>query len=336
MTQAFGFIPKRNVEFIPLPRDPESAGGPPAVVDVDFVQAPWPHPLQKKESLCILQAFHYYIHEHMMVIGQDVPRFVMIARYMCDILGAATLVEELTRQDGKAYQDRRQREDGVSLGTITKELTLAKTAFTFNFGEERIKRIPAWKIPRGTGAKRRPMTDDEFKLLMREPMSWRLRMYNRLAYYTGHRARAIELLTWSRVDMVNWTIDFNEPGARIHNKRRVDGFPIPDALKPFLQSAWERRHRLGLTDPYVIGMSERGTLTSTYNEQKKWMVKAGIYQPGLVPRHSIRKNFVTGLVNAGHDWLLVAELIGDDPKTMRDHYLALNRNNLRSAVNGRT
>jgi integrase len=330
-----GYIPKRNVIILPPPRDPEIQPGPPAVAGVDFIQAPFPHPLQAKDPLCILQAFHFYIHEHVIPMGADMFRTIIIARYMASILGAATVVEELKRADGRLYESTRL-EDGVKGASIRKEVAITLAAFNWNREEgERIKIVPPWKLPDVTYAKRRPMTNEEYQRLMRQPMSFRLRMFNRLAYYTGHRSRAIELLPWARVDMVNWTIDFNEPGARRHNKRRVDGFPIPDGLKPYLVAAWERRQRLGLTDPYVIGVSRRGLAPSTYHEQCASLARAGIKEKGLVPRHSIRKNFVTELVRMDGDWLKVAELIGDDAKTMKDHYLELGREDLRATVNRR-
>jgi integrase len=64
-------------------------------------------------------------------------------------------------------------------------------------------------------------------------------MFYVMAYWTGHRARAIETLKWERVNFEARTIDFNEPGARRTNKRRVDGFPIPDELLPRLLAAYE-------------------------------------------------------------------------------------------------
>lgn len=51
------FVPNRNVEILPPPRLPNPEGIV-AREGEDFIQAPFPHPLQLAEPVCISQAFH--------------------------------------------------------------------------------------------------------------------------------------------------------------------------------------------------------------------------------------------------------------------------------------
>lgn len=305
-----------NIEIY-LRREPSAPNAESALVGRDFVQMPWDK-CPVKNPLSLLGAFHFYIHEHCMRMGQDLQRVTILLRQACEIFGLDAEVENLKRADGAVFEAERLAQ-GVSLATIKRDLTIVLAAIRHNYKWERITRVPYFEIPKCRYKKRRPMTDAEYKALMRQPMSWRLRMWNRIAYYTGHRAGAIETLTWSRVHMDTWTIDFNEPGARITNKRRTDGFPVGPDLQRILLAAWERRQLKGLTDPYVIGLSTNGKVTPTYKEQVKWKVAAGI-PAEVVPRHSIRKNFVTGLLASGADHLKVAALISDKPAMMLEHY----------------
>ncbi len=275
----------------------------------------------------LANVYRSYVHEHVMRKGQDVPRVIAVARHFCEFFGWDRDAATLKLADFAALEDKR-RADGVGATSVRREFTYHRAAVSHAFKRERVSKIPHIVMPEGTPAKRRPLSMAEYELLMKKaPMSYRTRMYFRMAFWTGHRASAIEQLTWDRVHFDSRTIDFNVPGMRITSKRRVDGFPIPDELMPLLLAAKERRESKQLDDPYVIGAG-----CNTYFVCKQALKSVGIHELGLC-RHTLRKTFVTERIKAGKDPEKVAALIGDNAGTMRKSYLILQSEDLRASAN---
>jgi integrase len=279
--------------------------------------------------LTLLDAWRDYIHQHARRKGQEINRIVYVAKHWLRIMGIDATPGTWKRADIRAYEDQR-RAEGVMATTIRREMCLQQASLNHAMRWERIDKVCYFEKPSGEGRKRRPLTVEEYQRLMRSPLPRRIRMFFILAYWTGHRARAIETLPWSRVNWEARTIDFNEPGARRTNKRRVDGFPIPDELLPRLEAAYAHPQR----DEYVIGLSPRGTLGTTYHAAKDALRAVGIDEEGIC-RHTVRKTFVTERIKAGFSRSEVAALIADNPATMDKHYALLATEDLRAAANMR-
>lgn len=282
----------------------------------------------------LADAWRDYIHERCRRLGQDIPRVCYVARHWLRIMGPEAEPNRWKIADINRYEDVR-RSEGVMGTTIRREMSLQQAALRHGIKRERLDRAPHFEKPSQVGRVRRALTEDEFQRLMLQPMPFRIRMFFLLAYWTGHRARAIETLTWDRVHFDSRTIDFNEPGARRTNKRRVDGFPIPDALYARLVAAKERHDARCPSDPYVIGLGPRGKPSTTYAECKAALRAIGIDENGIC-RHTLRKTFVTERIKAGANPEKVALLIGDNAGTMRRHYSVLLAEDLRDTANFKT
>ena len=282
------------------------------------------------KPLYLYDVWSAYIHEHAMPRQQDVRRVAYVARHWFRIMGPDAEPATWKRANVDQYTARRKAE-GVQAATIRRELCIQQAALNHARKFERIEKVPHFEKPIGEPAKRRPMTDEEFRRLMASPMPRRVRLFFILAFNTGSRASAIEELTWDRVDLEGRTIDFNVPGRPRNNKRRVSGFPISDALYQRLVAAKAYRDLKTPDDPYVIGLSPRGLASTTYHACKEALRAVGINELGLC-RHTLRKTFVTERIKAGKNPAKVAALIADNPNTMHRHYSILNTRDLREAA----
>lgn len=276
-------------------------------------------------------AWNDYIERWCKKKGQDFRRVQYVANHWLAIMGKGSDVSKWKRIDIQFYEDQR-RATGVMGATIRREMSLMQAALNFAKRWEMVDRVPHFEKPSGEARKRRPLTEGEYKRLMASALPRRIRMFYLLAYWTGHRSRAIETLPWTRVNFEARTLDFNEPGARKTNKRRVDGFPIPDELLPRLVSAKEYADKFRPNDPYVIGLGPRGKCSTTYHQAKAALRAVGIDESGIC-RHTMRKTFVTERIKKEMSADKVAALIGDNAGTMRKHYLLMETEDLRATAN---
>ena len=287
----------------------------------------------KRPPLLLADAWRDYIAEHCTRKGQEVRRVVYVARHWLRIMGADSEVATWRRRHVDDYAQRRAAE-GVMAATIRREMCLQRAALNHEVKWERLEKIPHFEKPSGEARKRRPMTEEEYRRLMASPLPRRIRLFFVVAYNTGHRARAIEELTWDRVDLEARTLDFNVPGRPRNNKRRVSGFPIPDELLVRLMAAKAYRDLKAPDDPYVIGLGPRGIASTTYHACKDALRKVGINEEGLC-RHTMRKMYVTERIKGGMNPEKVAALIADNVQTMRKSYSILNTEDLRETANFR-
>lgn len=298
-----------------IPREPviEIEGEGAALAGVDFDQAPWPHPLQQP---MLIETFSHYISEHARPKGCYVPRIARAAANLADFHGWDRHPNSLKRADHRIYLEHRTRQ-GVVPATVRRELAMLSAAINHDFKEERLPAGVKIVLPPASAPRTRFLTEEEMQRVLRQPMSFRIRMFFRLAFMTAARARAIEELTWDRVDFVNGIIDYNVPGARRTNKRRAV-LPMNDELRRVLEAAYSRPNR-NPADPYVIGLGPRGKVSCTYNECKEVMLRAGINERG-VARHVCRKTWASHALQNGIDLAKVAGVLADRPTTVEKSY----------------
>lgn len=288
---------------------PSEIGMPDGAEVLDFVTVP--------------DVYRFHIAERHIPAGGDPKRIIYSARPVIEFFWDR---DPLTfrRADYRMYEAKRKA-DGVCSATVRRELCIWQAAYNHSATEERFPGRLKIALPAGSPPRRRFLTKDEQARVMRQPMSRRVRLFFILAFGTGARSKAIEELTWDRVDFGNRMIDFNVPGARITKKRRVLA-PMSAELQPRLEAAWLNPNR-DPDDPFVIG---RGC--STYHPAKKVMRAAGIDETG-VARHVARKSFVSWRIQAGQPIGKVAALIGDTAVTAERSYGFYTPEHLRDVVN---
>ena len=276
----------------------------------------------------VRQCFIHYSHERLIKRGKSPIRAWIGFNNFMEIVNPWQAAAEIKTGQVEEYVDRRL-EQGVTALTMRRELAFVKAALMHAHRRNRITILPPIELPEGQGKFRRPMDELDFRLVMAQTMSDRLRKFYWVAYYTGHRSAAIEELTWDRVllDAEKPTIDFNVPGRLITNKRRAADFPIPEDFMPML-----REWKASAKDEYVIGKG-----STTYNEAAHAVrVLAKIEDPLLVPRHCMRKMFATECFERDASAEVVGRLLADDPNTLRKHYVQFKDSTLRDVANLRT
>lgn len=228
----------------------------------------------------------------------------------------ADLTQAVTRNTGREYWALRQAQ-GVTSSSARRELTVLRTIMGHAKREGRIDSVPAIWVPDPSPARLMFLTPEQYAALMRLPMTRRTRLFWLLAFGTGARSEAIEELTWQRVDFARRTADYRVEGAVYKNKRRVVA-PLNSRLVERLRNFYEIRDP---SDPLVIGRGKprKNAQATTYHECSRCIKALGIYKPGMA-RHVARHTFVTWLLQARVSTDRVAELIGDDPKMIRQVY----------------
>lgn len=283
-----------------------------------------------------------YVREQLVKKGKNWKKPHGSFRFFFRVVSPKLDAEELTSEMIEGYADSRI-EDGSNPLTALGDLTFIRAAMNYAKKRNRIKIVPYFPMPNGPFKERRPLAEEEYRIVMAQTMSERLRRFYLVAYWSGHRPGAIEEMKKDRVHLDTRTFDFNVPGARLTNKRRVDGFPIPDEAIPIL-AQWLAEPT---DDPYLIGGRKIAgkwvQCSTTYHEAAHVVrVLAGLTDPKLVPRHCMRKMFVTELVErmirttGTADMETVGALTGDNPEMLRKHYLKIADSRLRDAANLRS
>lgn len=284
--------------------------GIPMVIDGELREDVVLMPVDYVEPVCMLTIFAHYWQEHCQPEGVDFGRLRTIATNICGFFGLDRDPQTLKRADISAYREHRLA-DGVKDSTVRREFAFLKAAINHGKREERLEKVPHIAMPPLGQPRRRFLSEEECVRVMRQPMPYRIRMFFVIAFATAARAKAIEELSWDRIDWANGLIDFRVPGVVYRNKRRVVA-PISDSLYPRLESAYARR-----TDDYVIGLGERGKPSCTWRGCKEDLKAIGIEERGVcrhVARHTVASWLLQGDPERGippasvYD---VAKLLGD-------------------------
>jgi integrase len=298
----------------------------------ELVMVEWtPELVAKAEPPGMLSMFCHYAWEHAQPSGMDLGRLCTIARNLCTFYGLDRDPQTLKRADIRAYREWRLGQN-VTDPTVRRELAFLKAAINHERREERFTVVPHIDMPPQGNPRKRFLTEEEVKAVMRQPMPHRIKMFFILAFATAARAKAIEELTWDRVDFTNGLIDYRVPG-RTYKKKRRGLVPMSDELRRRLEAAWERPTR-DPADPYVIGRGPKGAVSCTYQQCKEVMRSAGIDEAG-VARHVARKTFASHALQAGVPIAKVAAVLHDNPTTAEKAYAFILPQHLVETVNFR-
>jgi len=219
----------------------------------------------------------------------------------------------------------------VADSSLRRDLSVLKTIFGFGVKHKLIdpKDVPYVDLP-PTGQPRDVWLDEkqenEFLALayghsLGEPRLTRLTRFVAIALDTGARKKAIEGLTWDRVDLTGKLIDFRDPSMSVSKKRRVP-VPISDRLMPVLERAKrERQTQFVLDHP--------GAIRKTF---ETWRHGAGF---DWVTPHVMRHTAATLMLRAGVSIWNVAGVLGDTVETVTRVYGHHSPDYLIDAVNRR-
>ena len=290
-----------------------------AVAGVDFDYAPWGDRSLTLEGVC-----GAYVREHVIPRGSCPKRAGIGLLSWLHALGPDRDVRTLTRADGRTVIDY-DRSHGRQNGTVIRNLAMGIAALNHAKREERLDKVPKFQKPEPPAPRSRWLTPEEYRRLELLPKPPRIHKFIVMAYHTGARAKAIEELRWERVDFERNTIDFRVPGVTYRNKRRVVAEMTPK-LAVRMRAWYERR-----ADDYVIGLSARGTTSSTYNGVKDAMRQIGIDERG-VARHVARHTFASLLLQNDVPIFTVADLLGDQVEMISKVYGHMSREKRTSAV----
>lgn len=147
--------------------------------------------------------------------------------------------DQVTRQLCKDYAKRRRRE-GVSNGTIIKELGVLKAGL----GWANKASGATFEMPEAPSPRDRHITLPEFNRLLEACELPHMRLFCLLGWYTAGRASAILELTWDRVDFQRGQIRLSKSQGRQKGRATV---AIADRLRTALVESHEAR-----TSDYVV------------------------------------------------------------------------------------
>lgn len=139
------------------------------------------------------------------------------------------------------YQAAR-RAANVSVSTVSRELSVLRAALRHAERGGLLDKAPNIPNPATVAPRERWLTRSEAARLLwasRKGPPY-LKLFVRIALYTGARRDAVIKLQWSQVDLMNRRIDFTLPGRRETNKRRAV-VPVGGALLRALERAYSER-----------------------------------------------------------------------------------------------
>ena len=205
-------------------------------------------------------------------------------------------VSDLTPAVLSAYQ----RDRGVKIGTVRREMAVLAAAIKDATESGRLVGAPTIKLPPAPPGRQRHLSAVEVGKLLAECHEDHLRLFVLLALNTGARRAAILDLTWPQVDFVHGVIDLNPPDRAQTQKRRPK-VPMSAELADALRIAQETADSL-----YVV--SWRGQPVAD--------VKTGLghaaQRAGIagVSAHVLRHTAGTMLAKAGVPLWTIAGLLG--------------------------
>jgi len=201
---------------------------------------------------------------------------------------------------------------GVKPGTARRELGALRASIEHDVRHNRLTKAPYVWMPKRPESKDRWLTRNEAARLLRAAKTPHIRLFIRVALYTGARKEAILSLRWSQVDLDVGIINFNIPGREKTKKVRPI-IPIPDRLLPVLRRA---KRRASLTG-YVIQWNGKPVADVKHAIQRT-CERAGL--EGVTP-HVFRHTTISWLAQKGVPFPEISRYVGhEDSRTTERIY----------------
>lgn len=224
--------------------------------------------------------------------------------------------DQITRPLCRAYTVQR-RADGVSDGTIIKEINVVRQALNWRKIKEGMFEAPSAPPPRD-----RHLTRAEFEKLYAACIQPHVRLFMTLALSTAGRKEALLELTWTRVDFERGQVRLAVVGES--NRKGRATVPMTDRLRRELEEAAK-----GAVSPYVI----------EYAGRKVGNIKKGfalaVKRAGLVDvtPHDLRHTAAVWMIEDGATFEEVAQFLGHtDPRITYRVYARFSPDYLRGAA----
>lgn len=195
--------------------------------------------------------------------------------------------------------------EGVTVGTIRRELGVLRTAIAHAKSENIIYYTPTIQLPgKPKSNPENYYSRKEIAALLRGARrgcrltSWLICLFILIAIYTGQRSKAILELRWSVSDDGGWIdlergrINFLAEGADQSKKRRATSSVIPPRLLTFLRYAYAKRE-----GEYVFELRGK-RIECNKPAFRKALAAAGFERRGRF-RHTLRDTCITWLLDAG-------------------------------------
>ena len=237
-------------------------------------------------------------------------------------------VADITADEIESYTKSR----GVSVETVRRELSVLKSALIRAERRDIIAKAPYIQLPPRPAPRERYLTRAEAaKLLWASRRTHHLKMFLRLALYTGARPSAIFDLTWDRVDLHNGFIDY---GTGKGNKRRGVK-PVEGAMLAALRRAKAKLARELNLDDKLIGpkfvVSWKGKKIDRINNAFRKAVKRAGLSPDVI-RYTLRHTMATWAAMAGADLHAVGGMLDHASPQMTARYAKFSPGYLRQAA----
>ena len=215
--------------------------------------------------------------------------------------------------------------------TLSNVVGTVQRPFNWAARQELINRNPFRTVRHRTGAPRRPMTDEEFRVLLRATArsrrgrtrkrpspGERFRQVLFFLRYTGMRPGEMAALTWNDIDLDGGVIILHE-----HKTSKTQRVPKPRVVPLVVKLLIRIRSRQDPETKHVF-LTSCGTPWSRHSlglRMRRLREKAGL--PKDLKLYGIRHNFGTKSVMNGVDLKTLAELMGHSTTRMTEHYVHL-------------
>ena len=243
-------------------------------------------------------------------------------------------MDEVKRTDLENYQEQRL-EAGIAPATVDMELSIAKTMVTRAFDDDKIGgnvlkafRTVKKKLKKGSNARTRTLTIDEFKGLLKESPS-QLKAFLTVGFNTGMRLGEIRQLKWSQIDRKAGLIRLTESDTKEGKSKIV---PINHHVKKLLNEVPRALNGFVITYEGQPIRGRNGLKRSFKTACKKAGIPCGRGVQNGITFHDLRRTVKTNLARAGVSKVYRDKLLGHAPQGMDAHYMALDEDDLRQAM----
>lgn len=243
-------------------------------------------------------------------------------------------VADLTPQVIKGYERARAAE-GISRGTIRRELAVLTSAITHAIKNHRLTAAPRIFLPAPNPGRTRFLDDSEIAALLDAcRVTPHLYVFAQVALNTGARRGAVLDLTWPQVRFEQGLIYLNPPDREQTSKGRAT-VPMSDPLRTVLLDAYERR-----ASEFVVEY-RGGRITDIKTAFNKAVKRAGL---AGVTTHVLRHTAGSVMAREGVPLFIISKMLGHSdtkttelyahlrPEWLREGVAALGRVTSRNAV----
>jgi integrase len=233
------------------------------------------------------------------------------------------------------YITMRQQESGrykgttVTNGSINRELTAVKRAFSLGIQSGKIATMPKIKMLEEKNVRKGFFELTQFQGV-RKHLPEDLQPMTTFAYITGWRMRSeIWHLQWSKNVDWNAGIVRLEPGTTKNDEGRI--FPFTEELRAILEGQRQKAEALrkeGIICPWVFHRAGQ-PIREFKRSWKTACKKAGL--PGKIP-HDFRRTAVRNLVRAGIPESVAMQMTGHKTRSVFDRYNIVDETDLFDAA----